>query len=538
MKNNIRLRFAPSPTGYLHVGGLRTALYNYLFAKKNGGTFILRIEDTDQKRFVPGTIESLVTSLNETGLIPDEGVFLKKNQESLPVRQAGGITNQEKETKESKNYPDVIEIGNSGPYIQSERLDIYKKYADELVTSGKAYHCFCTAERLTSVREEQARNKQAPKYDKHCLALAPDEVMKRLTAGEPHVLRLNIPSERGDVAFDDMVRGQVKINVQDIDDQVLMKSDGFPTYHLANVVDDHLMQITHVIRAEEWLSSTPKHILLYEAFAWEMPQFAHIPLLLNPDKSKLSKRQGDVAVEDYLKKGYLKEALINFVALLGWNPGAGSTQEIFSLDELIQTFDLANVHKSGAVFDLKKLDWMNAEYIKKLPIDELYRRIKSGGFLEKDAIRNTPQEMQTEAYLKRVLVVEQDRLMKLSDVGENNPFFFADEISYDPALLVWKQNTKAMTLDALVKAQALLIALGDTTWESKEGIEKILMEAAEDHAQSLGGIEAGKGRGDFLWPLRVALTGAQRSPSPFEVAWVLGKDRSLKRIKTAIQSLT
>lgn len=527
----VRVRFAPSPTGYLHVGGLRTALYNYLFAKKSGGTFILRIEDTDQKRFVPGAIESLIVSLNETGLIPNEGVFLKKNQES-------GIKNQEKETKESKNYPGIIEIGSFGPYIQSERLDIYKQYADALLGSGKAYHCFCSAERLTQVREEQAKNKQAPKYDKHCLALAPDEVTKRLAAGESHVLRLNISSEKGDVAFDDMVRGQVKINVRDIDDQVLMKSDGFPTYHLANVVDDHLMEITHVIRAEEWLPSTPKHILLYEAFDWKLPQFAHIPLLLNPDKSKLSKRQGDVAVEDYLKKGYLKEALINFVALLGWNPGQGSTQELFSLDELVAAFDIAQVHKSGAVFDLKKLDWMNAEYIKKLSIDELYARIKSGNFLEKDLIRKASQEMQTEKYLKRVLAIEQDRLAKLSDVGENNPFFFTSELAYDAALLNWKQNTPDMTREALEKTRMILAGLNDADFAQKEILEKTLMEAAGDHAQSLGGTEAGKSRGDFLWPLRVALTGAERSPSPFDCAWVLGKNESLKRLKVAISSLS
>lgn len=528
MENNIRVRFAPSPTGYLHVGGLRTALYNYLFAKKNGGTFILRIEDTDRSRFVPGAIESLIVSLNETGLIPDEGVFLKKNQESR-------IVNQEKEIKESKNYPDVIEIGGFGPYIQSERLDIYKKYVDELVAGGKAYHCFCSAERLTQVREEQAKNKQAPKYDKHCLALASDEVTKRLAAGESHVLRLNISLERGDVVFDDLVRGQVKINARDIDDQVLMKSDGFPTYHLANVVDDHLMEITHVIRGEEWLPSTPKHILLYESFEWELPQFAHIPLLLNPDKSKLSKRQGDVAVEDYLKKGYLKEALINFVALLGWNPGAGSTEEIFSLDELTAAFDLRNVHKAGAVFDLKKLDWLNSGYIKRLSIDELYERISAGNFLEKDLIGKAPEEMRTVEYLKRVLAIEQDRLAKLSDVGENNPFFFKSEISYDPALLNWKQNTPAMAKEALEKAQAILASVNDADFAQREILEKTLMEAAGEPAY---GNAAGKNRGDFLWPLRVALTGAERSPSPFDCAWVLGKEESLKRIQHALSSLT
>ena len=502
--STVRVRFAPSPTGYLHVGGLRTALYNYLFAKKNGGAFILRIEDTDRSRFVPGAIESLITSLSQTGLTPDEGVFLEN-----------GVVTQK---------------GTYGPYVQSERLPLYKKYADELIAARKAYYCFCTPERLTEVREEQARHKQAPKYDKHCLALTADESKQKLENGEPFVIRLNVTAERGDIVFDDLVRGSIKINARDIDDQVLMKSDGYPTYHLANVVDDHLMEITHVIRAEEWLPSTPKHILLYEAFGWTMPEFAHIPLLLNPDKSKLSKRQGDVAVEDYLKKGYLQEALINFVALLGWNPGAGSTKELFTFEELIQAFDLHAVHKAGAVFDLKKLDWMNAEYIKRLTPPVLYS-CALPFFEEKDFFqewKNKHQEESEESkaeFLKRVLAIEQDRLAKLSDVGENNHFFFAGELSYDKALLNWKQNTEAMTKESLTVAQDVLLNLNELEWANREILEKILLETA------------GEKRGDFLWPLRVALTGAERSPSPFDVAWVLGKEESLKRITNALQYL-
>lgn len=498
MQKQIRVRFAPSPTGYLHIGGARTALYNYLFAKKNSGEFVLRIEDTDQKRFVPGTIESLIASLNKLGIASDEGVFLQNNQ--------------------------VKEIGNFGPYIQSERLVIYKKYAEKLAANGNAYPCFCTPERLTKVREEQMKNKQAPKYDKHCLTLTPEEIQKKIAAGELYVLRLNVAPTRGDVVFDDMVRGSVKINVRDIDDQVLMKSDGFPTYHLANVVDDHLMEITHIIRAEEWLPSTPKHILLYEALGWTAPEFAHIPLLLNPDRSKLSKRQGDVSVEEYLQKGYLAEALINFIALLGWNPGQGSTQEIFSLQELTQIFDLRNAHKSGAVFDMKKLDWMNGEYIKKLSVNELYERIFSGGFLDKALIKNAPAEMQISEYLKKVLTIERERLTKLSDVGEGNPFFFVSELAYDADLLNWKQNTQEITRAALAKAEKIMGDISEEEW-TKENLEKILLEAA------------GEKRGDFLWPLRVALTGAERSPSPFEVAWVLGKNDSLKRVENAIQRL-
>jgi glutamyl-tRNA synthetase len=495
MQQQIRVRFAPSPTGYLHIGSVRTALYNYLFAKKNGGTFILRIEDTDQKRLVTGAIEKLIESLNEVNIRYDEGVFLK------------------------------TEIGTKGPYIQSKRLEIYKKYAEELVANNKAYPCFCTPERLEQVRAKQAAEKKAPKYDKHCLSLSADAVKKKLENGDPHVLRFNVSETRGDVIFNDIVRGQIKINARDIDDQVLMKSDGFPTYHLANVVDDHLMSITHIIRGEEWLPSTPKHILLYEAFGWDIPAFAHLPLILNPDKSKLSKRQGDVAVEDYLAKGYLPEALVNFVALLGWNPGQGSTQEIFSLEELENIFDLANVHKAGAVFDLKKLDWMNAEYIKKLSPDELYERIFAGGFLDKTLIKDASAEMQTPEYLKKLLAIEQERLTKLSDFGEQNKFFFVSELSYDAGLLNWKQNTKEMTKESLIKAQKILSDLDDTKWAKKEMLEKILLETAGDK------------RGDFLWPLRVALTGAEKSPSPFEVAWVLGKEESLKRLKYAISRL-
>jgi len=530
--DKVRVRFAPSPTGFLHVGGLRTALYNYLFAKKNNGTFILRIEDTDKNRFVEGALESLVDMLDTMGLIHDEGTFTNHEMQTIYADKA---RINPAEATVSKNYPALVEIGEYDPYIQSERLALYKKYAKKLVESGAGYYCFCSTGRLATLREEQIENKLPAKYDKYCLSLSPEEIRERLKVRAPHVIRLNVSDERGDIVFDDLVRGQVTIHARDIDDQVLMKSDGFPTYHLANVVDDHLMEITHVIRGEEWLPSTPKHILLYEAFDWKTPAFAHLPLLLNPDKSKLSKRQGDVAVEEYLKKGYLKEALLNFIALLGWNPGAGNTQEIFSLAELVQTFDLENVHKAGAVFDLKKLDWMNAEYIKKLSPDELYQRIALGNFLEKPLLKDAPPEMQTEEYLKRVLLIERDRLAKLSDVGDNNPFFFVSDLTYDAALLNWKENTEEMTREALEKSQKILSELNDTSWVSKETIEKILMEAAGE--PSHGGV-AGRSRGDFLWPLRVALTGAQRSPSPFEVAWVLGKEESLKRLEKALKKLS
>jgi glutamyl-tRNA synthetase len=418
----------------------------------------------------------------------------------------------------------VIEKGAYGPYEQSKRLPLYREYVDKLLANKQAYHCFCTHERLEELRNEQTKSKQAPKYDKHCLSLAQEECQKKLTEKVPFVIRLNVNPERGAVVFQDMVRGKVSIHTKDVDDQVLMKSDGFPTYHLANVVDDHLMQITHVIRGEEWLPSTPKHVLLYEAFGWEAPQFAHLPLLLNADKSKLSKRQGDVAVEDYLKKGYLKEALLNFVALLGWNPGKGSTQEIFSLDELVEAFDFAQIHKGGAVFDLKKLDWMNGEYLKKLSVDELYTRALEFGQFQNEFFATVGEALISETYLKRVLAVERERLTRLTDIGLHNPFFFVMG-EYEAKMLNWKDNNPSMTRASLEQAEKLLENFDDTTWATLNLIEEKLLT------------EAGDKRGDFLWPLRVALTGAERSPSPAQAIWVLGKEESLARLKQAIAKL-
>ncbi|GJQ21423.1 MAG: hypothetical protein HBSIN02_17780 [Bacteroidia bacterium] len=297
---SVRVRFAPSPTGYLHVGGLRTALYNYLFARRNNGTFVLRIEDTDQSRKVEGAVENLIETLRWAGIEYDEG----------PGRE-----------------------GDCGPYTQSQRLAIYEEHARKLIDTGHAYYCFCSPERLEQVRQKQIAMKLPPAYDRHCRDLPIDAVRRRREAGEATVIRMKVPVG-GETTFEDLIRGTVTIAHKVLDDQVIVKSDGFPTYHLAVVVDDHLMNISHVIRGEEWLPSTPKHIMLYQYFGWEVPRFAHLPLLLNPDKTKLSKRQGDVAVEDYRKKGYLKEAIINFVAFLGWNPG--DEREIFTLEQLIQ----------------------------------------------------------------------------------------------------------------------------------------------------------------------------------------------------------
>jgi nondiscriminating glutamyl-tRNA synthetase len=479
----------------MHVGNFRTALYSYLFAKKHGGDFLLRIEDTDQKRYVQDALEKLIGVINWAGFDYSEGVYLENGK--------------------------IIQKGDFGPYIQSERLEIYKKYAEQLIDNGTAYYCFCTPERLEEMRNDQTARKQAPMYDRTCLKLSAEEIEKKISAGEKYVIRQKINTE-GATEYDDLIRGKVRIQNDLLDDQVLMKSDGYPTYNFANVVDDNLMRITHILRGEEYVSSTPKYIQLYQNFGWEIPQFAHLPLLLNPDKTKLSKRQGDVAVEDYIQKGYLKEAIINFVALLGWNPGEGSTQEIFSMDELIEKFDLAHVHKGGAVFDLKKLNWLNGEYLKKLSIDELYELAKEF-FAQKDFYNSAPAEKKSEEYLKKVLTIERERLENLAAVGESKKFFFQD-IDYGKELLRWKKNTDEETKTSLEKSKSVLENIENADW-TKENLEKLLLAAAGDK------------RGDLLWPLRAALTGEQKSPSPFEVAWVLGKSECLKRLETAINRL-
>ena len=513
-----RVRFAPSPTGYLHIGGLRTALYNYLFAKKKAGTFVLRVEDTDQKRFVEGAVENLIQALEQMALNWDEGVYLAKR----------GAQNVERKTENSKTYAGIVEAGEFGPYVQSERLELYKKYAEQLVKDGKAYYCFCDCERLEQMREKQQQEKMPPMYDRYCLEnLTAEEIVRKLAEKCPGVIRLKVPKNEI-IEFEDLVRGKVSFSTNTVDDQVLLKSDGFPTYHLANVVDDHLMEITEVIRGEEWLPSTPKHILLYRAFGWQEPQFAHIPLLLNADKSKLSKRQGDVAVEDYLQKGYLKEAVINFVAMLGWNPGEGSVQEIFSMAELIEKFDLKKVHKAGAVFDLKKLDWLNAQYIKKLSVEELYASSKTF-FETKEFFKTwsvehkTWNEEEKEEYLKKVLTIEQDRLANLSQVGEENQFFFK-EIAYEKSLLFWKEMTDQQVKESLQKSLQVLSDTSESQW-TRELLEQNLLAAA------------GEKRGELLWPLRACLTGVQKSPSPFDCAWVLGKEETLKRLQEVLKLL-
>jgi glutamyl-tRNA synthetase len=493
----LKVRMAPSPTGFFHIGNFRTGLYNYLYAKQQGGTFLLRVEDTDRARLVEGSLENIVQTLHDFGIAPTEGV----------VWENGG----------------VAEKGGLGPYIQSKRLDTYKKHAEELVQKNAAYYCFCTPQRLEELRKSQEAQKLAPKYDKHCLSLSQDEIKKRLDAGERHVIRLNVPAGM-DIEFTDLVHGSVKISSNDVDDQVLLKSDGYPTYHLAVVIDDHLMEVTHILRGEEWIPSTPKHILLYSAFGWEPPTYVHLPLLLSPSKKKMSKREGDVAVRDFLAKGYIPEALINFVALLGWNPK--TEKEIFTLDELVKEFKVENINKSGAVFDLEKLDWFNSQHIRQLPIDELEKRIEP--FLKQ---ANLPIENYPQNFIQEILKLERERLKKLSEIGERVRYFFEDPL-YDAGLLVWKKSTKEITQKNLQLIYSYVQELPQ---------EKLSKEVLESEMKNFIA-EKNLTTGEILWPLRAALSGLDASPSPFEIIGAFavlpnGKEIVLRRINNAIEKL-
>ncbi len=479
-----RVRFAPSPTGYLHVGGLRTALYNYLFAKHNNGTFVLRIEDTDRNRYVKGAVENLINALKWSGLEYDEG-------------------------------PD--KPGNYGPYMQSQRLELYNNYANELIAKGKAYYCFCTPERLKELREEQEKQKlPQAKYDKHCLHLTKEEIAKNLSSGIPKVVRLNVESNQS-IIFDDIIREQVIFESNNVDDQVLIKSDGYPTYHLANVVDDHLMKITHVIRGEEWLSSTPKHGLLYDAFGWERPLFAHLPLLLNPDRSKLSKRQGDVAVEDYRDKGYLKEALINFVALLGWN--AGDDKEFYYMDELIKSFSLERVNKAGAVFDIQKLNWLNAEHLRKKDDSELLEMLRVE--IQKSKYKNNNY---SDDFLLLIIQAMKERVSFVSEFIESCTYFYETPVEYEQKAV--EKNWTEDTAKNLKKLSSIFSTLNNP---NKEDYEHALTKVAE---------ELNIGKGKLIHPLRLAVSGQSTGPGMFDLLFILGKDEVLKRIDTAIEKLS
>jgi glutamyl-tRNA synthetase len=447
---------------------------------------MIRVEDTDRERYVEGAIESLIRTLEAVGLDYDEG----------PVLVDGTLT----------------EKGNVGPYTQSQRLPIYAQHAKRLVEQGSAYYCFCSKERLEDLRNQQQIAKLQTKYDRHCLKLEQEEISRRLAAGESHVIRLLIPE--GETTFQDEVRSTITISNSEIDDQVLMKADGFPTYHLAVVVDDHLMGVTHVIRAEEWISSAPKHVILYNAFGFPLPVYAHLPLILNPDKSKLSKRQGDVAVEDYLAKGYFPEALVNFVALLGFNPTGD--REIYTVDELIQAFDLSRVNKSGAVFDRTKLDWMNGQYIRSVDSSRLFELAKPF-WGTASGLENAQKE--------KILAVEKERLTTLGELAQRAQMYL-ELPDYAAETLIWK---KSDAQDALMHLKNLESQLGAVNFESQELIEEGIKRYIGDN---------GYQNGNVLWPLRVALSGQAQSAGPFDLLWALGREEAKRRLITAINKLS
>ena len=478
----IRTRFAPSPTGYMHVGNLRTALYAYLIAKHEGGDFILRIEDTDQERYVEGAVEVIYKTLQLTGLNHDEG-------------------------------PDIG--GEFGPYIQSQRKNIYKKYAKELIEKGEAYYCFCDKERLDYLKNNAENAKGIVKYDKHCLHLSQEEVNKKLAEGIPYVIRQNNPTE-GATSFDDVIYGKIEVDNSDLEDMILIKSDGLPTYNFANVVDDHLMGITHVVRGSEYLSSSPKYNRLYEAFNWDIPIYVHCPPIMKDAHQKLSKRNGDASFEDLLEKGYLKDAIVNYIALLGWNPG--TNDEVFSLEELVKVFDYKNINKSPAIFDNGKLKWLNGEYIKKLSLEEFHELALP---YYKQVIKNPSID------LKKISQLLQTRVELLNEIPEKVDFF--DKLpEYDIDLYIHKKMKTSVenSLLALEKSYEKLSNLETWTFDK---IESSLMNLVKEMEVKNSLI---------LWPVRTALSGKKSSPGgAFELAELLGKEESLNRIKIGIEKL-
>jgi glutamyl-tRNA synthetase len=470
--NKVKTRFAPSPTGSVHIGNARTALFAYLFAKKNGGEFLLRIEDTDQKRYEENAVENILEMLKWFDLKWD-----------------GDITKQ------------------------SSRLSLYEKYADELISKGFAYPCFCSEERLEDLRAEQEKNHKPTGYDRCCRELPLDETLDRIAKGEAHVIRLKMP-ESGSAVFRDMIHGVVEFDYSLIDDQVLIKTDGFPTYHLASVVDDYEQGITHVIRGDEWLSSTPKHLYLYKCFEWQAPFFAHLPIIIGKDKKKLSKREGSVSVEDFKTLGYLPEALTNFIALLGWNPG--TEQEFFSLKELEKEFDIAKVNKSQAMFDIEKLNHFNAHYIRQMTEEELLEKIMPYSKLDFAKYDNS--------FLQKVIKVIKERMTLLADFDKISSYFFND-INIEKEIIKFAKSEWQDTIKGLEKTIESLEMIEKTQWESIEDLNIFLAQIV-----SVNGLK----NGDVFWPVRVSLSGETASPSPAELLWVLGHDESLKRLKNAL----
>lgn len=486
-------RFAPSPTWYLHIWSLRTVLYNYLYAKKNDGKFMLRVEDTDRTRLVDGSVENMLWVLAWVWLIPDEW----------------------------PNNP-----WDKWPYYQSERLKIYRKYINELIEKGMAYYCFCSSDRLDKLRTQQQELSLPTKYDGHCRYLSEEEIKEKLDSGVSYTVRLKVPKWEK-VSFTDTVKWIIEVDTKDIDDQVLLKSDWFPTYHLANVVDDYLMWVTHVIRWDEWTPSTPKHILLYRAFGWNPPEFSHIPLLLWTDKKKLSKRTWDVAVEKYIEKWYLNEALINYIALLWWNPK--TTDEFFSMEELIEKFDLKQVHKAWAVFDVEKLDWMNSKYIVNYDTWKLYDKLMK--YLSKyDKQYFELLSSNDENYNKLILSELKTRIKKFDELKELTNFFYNDTKALDKELIV-NEKMKITDLDIVEK----WLKLSLTTLKARKEEFSSVNEIKEVFIEKIK--EAEMKNGQVLWPVRVALSWEKFSPWALELIFILGLEKSIQRIEKVLKEL-
>jgi glutamyl-tRNA synthetase len=472
---SVRTRVAPSPTGFPHVGTIYQSIFDYVWAKKHGGQFLVRLEDTDRARYVNGAAEQILAMIRWSGIPYDEG-------------------------------PDIG--GPVGPYIQSERLDLYQETSQSLIDAGQAYYCFCTPERLAQMRVEQEKQHLPPKYDRHCLGLSKEEVVERINGDEKFVIRLKVPE--GTTSFTDLVMGEITFQNAEIDDQVLLKSDGFPTYHLAVVVDDHAMKITSVIRGTEWISSTPKHILLYQYLGWDLPTFTHIPLLLNADKSKLSKRKNDVSILSYKEQGYLPEALVNFLSQLGWSHPEG--KDIYSLEEMIELFSWQRVPKTGSVFSFDKMRWYNGQYIRKLAADDLVSRL-------------TEYSRHPEIEIARVVPLIHDRLVLLSEFDDLVAFLYEDP-EYEQSLLIGKNQSAESTKAALVRVQEALVALpqpwNHADWEAQ-------MRAIAN--------DLGWKAGDLFMTLRVAMTGSTQSPPLFESMELLGVATCLARVTIAIEQL-
>lgn len=481
--STVKTRFAPSPTGRMHVGNLRTALYAYLIAKHENGKFMLRIEDTDQERFMEGALEIIYRTLEKTGLVHDEG-------------------------------PD--KDGGVGPYVQSERQaqGLYMKYAKQLIEQGNAYYCFCDKERLESLRTEVA-GKEITVYDKHCLHLSKEEIEANLAAGKPYVIRINMPTE-GTTTFHDELYGDITVENNELDDMILIKSDGYPTYNFANVIDDHLMGITHVVRGNEYLSSAPKYNRLYEAFGWEVPKYVHCPLITNEDHQKLSKRCGHSSYEDLIEQGFLTEAVVNFVALLGWSPS--SDEEIFSLEELVKEFDYHRISKSPAVFDMVKLRWMNGEYMKKMDDEKFYEM----------ALPYIKEVITKELDFHKIAAMVKTRIEVFPDIKDHIDFF--EQVpEYDTSMYNHKKmkSTEASSLQVLQEVKPLLEAQDDY---SNDALFAMLSAYAKEHGYKIGFV---------MWPIRTALSGKQMTPAgATEILEVLGKEESQVRIQAAIEKLS